>query len=844
MARRSGAKAKTSAGNGRKKKVSGPIPAAPKPWPWYWRYSAAVVVIGVAALAWMAVLTYSPADPPAYARGTPPAPPATATAPATRPGGAGAGGNAVEVYAPTPATRPGDAGDFDDVPVTPPLGRLDMPEMPGAAVRGPAGEPPNAGHVADAPRDAPHRRARRVRNAAGVVGAYLAYGLRYTIGAGAYVALAFLTLLGLALVVRGRVRALPVRVFGVVLLVVATAAAVFLADGGADTADPVAGSAGVVGAAAGRFLRFHFAVWGGWTVLGMLFAVGTIVTAERLLLIPPRLVKRALAARRAAAEAAAEKAAAEPAGAAAAAGETPIPAAEKRRLLDEIAAALRAEADAARRRAETPPRPAAPRAKDYTLPSRDLLAAPDAAGPEEAEARAAEQAEQLQRALDDFGVGARVVARQAGPVVTLHELELAAGVKVSRVAGLDEDLARALSVGAVRVVSPLPGRSTIGVEVPNADREVVRLRELMDRAGEAAGKHRLAMFLGKDAGGRPIAADLARMPHLLIAGTTGSGKSVCINAILMSLLMTRRPDEVRFVLVDPKQVELAAYGRVPHLLCPVIDEMSAAAGALSWATEEMDRRYERLRDAGARDLAGFNAGAGRGEALPQIVVVVDELADMMMTAGKEVEACIVRIAQKARAVGIHLILATQRPSADVVTGLIKSNLPSRISFRVASKTESRIILDRNGAEALLGHGDMLLLKPAASAPVRGQGALVDDAEIEAVADAWRSQGEPAYEPALARAPRRGADDEGEPATEAAAGPDELFGRAVEKVLAAEQGNVSMLQRELSIGYARANRMIEHMAELGILGPSRPGAPRQCRITLEDWREVRGKLERG
>ena len=435
--------------------------------------------------------------------------------------------------------------------------------------------------------------------------------------------------------------------------------------------------------------------------------------------------------------------------------------------------------------------------------------------------------------------------------ITQFELSLAAGVKVSQISNLATDIARALAVPGVRVVSPLPGRDTVGIEVPNLDKEIVRIKELMRLAPGADEEMYLPLYLGKDAGGNPIVADLAGMPHLLIAGTTGSGKSVCINAIIMSLLMHRTPRQVRFILIDPKMVEMAAFENIPHLLCPIVNDMRKAEDILEWAATRMDERYELLKEAGVKNVAAYNCLGERElyarlsaeteeerarvpSNLPSYIIIVDELADLMMTFGKEVEAYIIRIAQKARAVGIHLVLATQRPSVNVVTGLIKSNMPCRISFRVASRQESRIVLDQNGADVLLGRGDMLFLQPGTSNLIRAQGTYVDDSEIRTIVKELRAGTEQVFDTELMRITSRSVSGEiGER--------DELFDKAVEVVLASQRGSVSLLQRRLQVGYGRASRIIDQMADAGLLGDHKGSQARECLITLEEWEAMKQSI---
>ena len=504
-----------------------------------------------------------------------------------------------------------------------------------------------------------------------------------------------------------------------------------------------------------------------------------------------------------------------------------------------------------------PAKPAAapkPRARSdkYSLPPSSLLAEATGGYQESQEAQAEQKRAILQQTLDNFSVEARVVGCMTGPVISMFELSLAPGVKVNQIASLAPDIARALAVPGVRVVSPLPGRDTVGVEVPNLDKETVRLKELMQDAPDAADSMQLPLYLGKDAEGGPIVADLASMPHMLLAGTTGSGKSVCINAIITSLLLTRTPDEVRFILVDPKMVEMAAYEKVPHLLCPIINDMRKAEDILEWAASKMDERYELLKEAGVRNIVGYNQlapdelyrrlkiddeqeKAQVPTRLTYYVIIIDELADLIMTTDREVETHIIRIAQKARAVGIHLILATQRPSVNVVTGLIKSNMPCRISFRVASRQESRIVLDQNGADVLLGQGDMLLLLPGTSQLVRAQGTYVDEKEIRALVEHVRGGADPEYCQELMKL-QSGFDAEGGEGER-----DPMFDEAVEIVLASQRGSVSLLQRRLQVGYSRASRIVDQMAEAGILGDYKGSQARECLLTLEDWQSLKSHV---
>jgi DNA segregation ATPase FtsK/SpoIIIE, S-DNA-T family len=419
---------------------------------------------------------------------------------------------------------------------------------------------------------------------------------------------------------------------------------------------------------------------------------------------------------------------------------------------------------------------------------------------------------------------------------------LAAGVKVSKLSALSKDLARSLSVISVRVVEVIPGKTVVGIELPNHSREIVRLSDVLSADVYQQAHSPLTLALGVDIAGHPMVVDLAKMPHLLVAGTTGSGKSVGINAMILSILFKATPEQVRLIMVDPKMLELSVYDGIPHLLTPVVTDMKEAASALRWCVEEMERRYKLMASLGVRNLAGYNTKIAEGiasgeplvnplwkpvdsmdvtapqlEALPYVVVVIDELADMMMVVGKKVEQLIARIAQKARAAGIHMILATQRPSVDVLTGLIKSNIPTRMSFQVSSKIDSRTILDQQGAEQLLGHGDMLYLAPGSGAPLRVHGAYVDDKEVHRIADDWRARGEPDYIDDIIKFTgdgEGGTDEEGQSAED----DDPLYDQAVEFVVQTRKASISAVQRRLKIGYNRAARIIEEMERTGIVGP--------------------------
>jgi len=500
----------------------------------------------------------------------------------------------------------------------------------------------------------------------------------------------------------------------------------------------------------------------------------------------------------------------------------------------------------------------------YRFPGLDLLEEPEADFNQKLEGMVREGAEALEHALHQYKIKGEVVGIESGPAITLYDVRLAPGTKVSSLQTVSSDIARSLKAVNIRIVANQKGRDTVGVEVPNPTREKVRLKELMGNSEQFA-KMKLPMFLGKDASGDPLIEDLTKMPHMLIAGTTGSGKSVCMNSIIMSWLYTKKPNELKMVLVDPKMVEMSQFKDIPHLMCPVVTEMSKAAAILEWAVKKMDERYELLAEAGCRDITGYNAlewdelkerFAPPGESLtpeeeakiprrlPYMVFIIDELADLMMT-NKEVEGSIIRIAQKARAVGIHLILATQRPQANVVTGLIKSNMPCRISFKVASGMDSRIVLDQKGGELLLGQGDMLILTPRSSELNRAQGTLVDDSEIRQVARFMRGVAGPTFERQLTQLRSGDADEERLLASEnnssaslAAAQEDPLFDRAVEIVLETKRGSVSLLQRRLAIGYTRASRLIDLMGIAGIISEHKGSVARDVQITPEEWAAIK------
>jgi len=454
-------------------------------------------------------------------------------------------------------------------------------------------------------------------------------------------------------------------------------------------------------------------------------------------------------------------------------------------------------------------------------------------------------AERLVDTLQSFGVEATVIDTTNGPSVTRYELVLQRGIKFSKVVNLADDIALALGAAGIRV-SAIPDKNAVGIEVPNEVQELVTARDIIGHPVFQNAKSRLSFAIGKDITGSPVVGDIAKMPHMLIAGTTGSGKSVCINSILMSILYKASPEEVRLIMVDPKMIELGVYNGIPHLLIPVVTDPKKAAGALNWAVTEMMRRYKLFSEIGARNLAAYNAEIAKdpeseNEPLPQVVIVIDELADLMAVARSEVENAIIRLAQMARAAGMHLIIATQRPSADVITGLMKDNIPSRIAFAVASAINSRIILDQSGAEKLLGKGDMLFFPLGVSKPQRIQGCFVSDSEVEEVVAFVKQCGQPEYNQEIIEHMERSVQAAEEGGSGGGGGDDDdtddpVFDEAVDIVVSSGQASVSMLQRRLKLGYSRAARLVDQMEERGIVGPFEGSKPRAVLITKSDWQE--------
>ncbi|MFP4444743.1 MAG: DNA translocase FtsK [Desulfosudaceae bacterium] len=458
----------------------------------------------------------------------------------------------------------------------------------------------------------------------------------------------------------------------------------------------------------------------------------------------------------------------------------------------------------------------------FTLPSVNFLQDPDER-PASVDSESLQmQSRLLEKKLEDFGINGRVTEVSPGPVVTMFEYEPAAGVKINKIVNLGDDLALALRALSIRIVAPIPGKSVIGIEIPNMEREMVRFKEIVVSPNFVNLKSNLSLCLGKDIVGNPVAVEMDKMPHLLVAGSTGSGKSVALNTMICSLLYKATPDEVKLLMIDPKRIELSLYNKIPHLITPVVTDMKKATNALSWAVREMEDRYEKLSEKKVRNIGQYNrkiekaikAGEETGEKkLPYIVIIIDEFADLMAVSSKDVETTLARLAQMARAAGIHLIIATQRPSVNVITGIIKANFPARISFQVSSKTDSRTILDSNGAESLLGSGDMLFLAPGTARLQRIHGAYISEEEVTAIIDFLKKQKRPDFDETVTEAPPKPESEAGE------VDYDERYDEAVALVTKTRQASISMIQRHLRIGYNRAARIIETMEQEGVVGPS-------------------------
>lgn len=696
-------------------------------------------------------------------------------------------------------------------------------------------------------------------NLCGPTGAYIAHALRTLFGLGAYFILWSMMVTDVWLFSRWRQPDRYGRLIGRTLAVLALCIALQVSKLGWKHG-PLVGSGGYIGAWGAALLEQYFSLAGTLILMASVFVAGLLIANDlfvfrfifgafglltrmsRRIRLPKRKAKAVALADEATELEDEDEEAAEPT--------TPLPF----KVNPPAAAGSEREQIIARLNAVGTDLDS----DHFELPDPSILEEAEEFPYELLAKKAQVAAQTLEKTFQEFGLNVRVVEVDTGPVITQFELELEAGLRLSKVTALADDLAIALRVPAVRVVAPIPGKNTVGVEVPNEKRVMVRLRELIESSPQSQEKNRIPIFVGKDVSGRPLAVDLTKMPHLLIAGRTGTGKSVCLNTLILSMLMTRSPQQVKMLMIDPKMVELSPYKRIPHLMHPVITDMKKAEAVLAWAVDKMEERYDLLARAGVRHLDGYNK-LGKEKILqrldidpdseeaeqvpdhmPYIVIIADEMADMMMTSGKDVEGHIIRLAQKSRAVGIHLVLATQKPTVDVITGLIKSNLPARMSFQVASRTDSRVVLDEMGAERLLGNGDMLYLAPGTSNLIRAQGTYVSDDEINEVIDFFGHL-EPQYSTELAQlstASSPGATD-----ADAMRKRDELYEQAIEVVIREGRGSVSLLQRALGIGYGRGARLIDYMAEDGIVGEYNGSQAREVLYTLEHWEAIKaGQLE--
>ncbi len=744
----------------------------------------------------------------------------------------------------------------------------------------------------------------QIHNLCGLTGAWVAYNLFYFFGNGTWVLLLFVTICCFLLMSGSMTVGAWLRLSGMAILVVVTSSIMYLVQ--PQMLEGLRyGSAGVVGTAVVSYLKQYFESFGTALILLLCLAIGLILAADELVIYLPAFSKRVWAGisvlvttfaqprlktpgrsaepkkvkalpvpRKVEKEEIVEDEEAESA-------EVPVDAQveeeEEPEPVEEIAKRSErkepvmmeeeeepAEAPKPLERVEPkifvskalqPPKkdlknPPIPKdLGDWQLPPMELLSNDKSDLPDDHEEQVREKARILERTLDEFKIAAVVEEIDTGPVVTMFELRIGPGIKVKSIVERSKDLARALKAPSVRVVAPIPGKSTIGIEVPNLEKQPVRLRELIELSGAVPQRMEIPLFLGKDASGNPLITDLTRMPHTLIAGTTGSGKSVCINSLIISILLTQRPDHVKMILVDPKMVELSMFKDIPHLMCPVVHDVDRAEAILEWLVQKMEERYAILAEAQVRDIQSYNKlgkeilmerfkptddeEANRIQTrLPYMVLIIDELADLMMISPKEVELHLARLAQKSRAVGIHMVLATQRPEAKVVTGLIKSNLPSRIAFRVNSRLDSRIVLDQNGAEDLLGQGDMLFMPPGSGKPARAQGTLIDEGELRRVLKYLAERAQPEFHEELMQIGK---------VDLSMAERDEMFDQAVRIVLESQRGSVSLLQRKLGIGYSRASRLIEQMGIAGIVGDYKGSQARECTMTLEEYDKMKSQM---
>jgi len=689
-------------------------------------------------------------------------------------------------------------------------------------------------------------------NIVGSVGAYLGWFFLFLIGYGAYAVPVFMLLGGITYLFKEKPEKAYLRIFGIIFSILAISAIFSLVGVGGTVYRFQRG--GLIGLTFSDFLIKYLGTAGTFIVITVLFLLSVIITTDFLIFpiiawilkflkstakslwrVPHDFLRSRLSSLKAIRKSKPHleraavkhddreermkekiakireiKKAASPAGQP---SEPIITKAGKEAIL----ARETQEKEKAARIPQKKPAPASP----YELPSLDLLTPPPPLEERQIKSSGEEENSRiLEETLLDFGVEAKVVGVSKGPVITRYELQPARGVTVSKITSLSDNIALVMKSVNIRVVAPIPGKGTVGVEVPNLKGSIVYLKEILESKEYRESRSKLSLALGKDISGASIVADLNDMPHLLIAGATGSGKTVCVNSIITSLLFHCTPDDLRFLMVDPKRVELAIFNNLPHLLAPVVTDPKKVSHALNWAVNEMEERYEIFAELGVRNISAYNIKA-KAESLatiPYIVVIIDELADLMLVAQQEVENTIARLAQLSRAVGIHMIIATQRPSVDVITGVIKANLPARISFKVASKVDSRTVIDMNGAEKLIGKGDMLFIEPGNPKPVRGQASLVNDDEIARIASFIREQRQPNFEEEILKVDDKPKFKQFEK--------DEIYEEAVKLVLQTKQASVSMLQRRLGIGYTRAARLIDMMEDDEIVGPYQGSKPRE------------------
>ncbi|OGW53704.1 MAG: hypothetical protein A2Y81_08785 [Nitrospirae bacterium RBG_13_43_8] len=673
-------------------------------------------------------------------------------------------------------------------------------------------------------------------NIIGSLGAYTAWVLLFLMGFGAYLAPLFIVLCGTIPYLESETtKKIGIRIFGIFFSILAISSALGLL-GPSDVIYKFQ-RGGILGLVFSDFLLRYLGSVGALIVIIVIFLLSLLITADFLIFpfigwlgrlfksfvtamqtIPVNIRKPKTLTRKPAPQGEKLPYATET---------KPTEQIKKPETTKEKLVKVKDIAKSQTQKKETKPQKPQVIAAPYEFPSSELLNAPPPIEEREIKEDLEENSRILEETLRDFDIETKVVKVSKGPVITRYELEPASGVKVHRITSLNDNIALAMKSVSVRIIAPVPGKGTIGVEVPNLKSTFVYLRELLESKEFKEPQSKLKLVLGKDISGTPIVTDLDDMPHLLIAGATGSGKTVCVNSIITTLLFNASPDELKFLMVDPKRVELALFNELPHLLAPVVTEPKKVSHSLNWVVNEMDRRYEVFAQVAVRNIDGYNKKAKSENLpiLPYIVVIIDELADLMLVAQQEIETMIARLAQLSRAVGIHMIIATQRPSVDVITGVIKANFPARISFKVATKVDSRTVIDMNGAEKLLGKGDMLFIEPAAPKPIRAQGSLLSDEEIRRIATFIKNQRVAEFEEEILKIEDKPSYKQFEK--------DEIYEEAVRLVIQTKQASVSMLQRRLGVGYTRAARLIDMMEDGGIIGPYQGSKPREILINSID-----------